>query len=91
MSYIVDVITAAPALAASIAAVAICSGLRGTLSLRSCVLPEPVNAAVMKTLSRMASGMVRPLMCRYGYGLWETEDALRRLSRSAGPIDRPRG
>ena len=64
--------TAAPALAASIAAVAICSGLRGTLSLRSCVLPEPVNAAVMKTLSRMASGMVCPLMCRDGYEFWLT-------------------
>ena len=64
-----QIATAAPALAASIAAMAICSGLRGTLSLRSCVLPEPVNAAVMKTLSRMASGMVCPLMCRDEYGL----------------------
>jgi hypothetical protein len=40
---------AAPALAASMALSAICLGLRGTCGLRSCVLPEPVTAQVMKT------------------------------------------
>ena len=41
--------TAAPALAASIADVAICSGVTGTCGLLPTVLPEPVTAQVMKT------------------------------------------
>src|SRR5215218_6933157 len=52
--------TAAPALAASIADVAICSGLTGTCGLLPTVLPDPVTAQVMKTSQFIAC----PLWCR---------------------------
>ena len=41
--------TAAPALAASMAEVAICSGVTGTCGLLPTVSPAPVMAQVMKT------------------------------------------
>jgi hypothetical protein len=51
---------AAPALAASMALSAICLGLRGTCGLRSCVLPEPVTAQVMKTSRFMQAACILP-------------------------------
>ena len=47
--------TAAPALAAPIADVAICSGVTGTCGLLPTVSPEPVIAQVMKTSQFMAN------------------------------------
>jgi hypothetical protein len=52
---------AAPALAASMALSAICSGERGTCGLRSWVPPDPVTAQVMKTSRFMVRGM-RPIL-----------------------------
>jgi hypothetical protein len=47
-------VTAAPALAASIAELAICSGVTGTCGLLPTVSPAPVMAHVMKTSQFMA-------------------------------------
>src|SRR6476619_6180254 len=51
---------AAPALAASMAASAICRGVTGTLSERWAVSPDPVTAQVMNTSRLGASGMTSP-------------------------------
>jgi hypothetical protein len=48
---------AAPAFAALIALSAISFGLRGTSWLRSCVLPDPVTAQVIKTSRLRFSGI----------------------------------
>ncbi len=45
--------TAAPAWAASIAELAICSGVTGTCGLLPTVSPDPVTAQVMKTFQFM--------------------------------------
>src|SRR5438477_651944 len=54
--------TAAPARAASIAALAICSGVTGTCSLRATVSPAPVTAQVTKT-SQFMPPSVRDANC----------------------------
>ena len=50
--------TAAPALAASIADAAICSGVTGTCGLFPTVSPAPVMAQVMKTSQFMVNPRV---------------------------------
>ena len=57
---------AAPAFAAAIALLATCLALRGTCGLRSCVLPDPVKAQVMKTSRFIVSGIV--VSC----GMWRS-------------------
>ena len=66
---------AAPAFAAAMHSVAICSGVTGTLSLLSTVLPLPVTAQVMKT----------ELMCVPPRGGWIERGPEDATSRRRGP------